>query len=333
MKTLLKNNLVDLDELNIQAEQAEIVAWQGHKALRLENGLALIPDFQIADARIEVMIGVDGPAYPGLAFRLSDVLNFELAYPVPHVSGAWDALQYDPVFHGSNTWQLYCGPAYQRAAQVPTGSWFRLQVDVGGWQADGYRAAFSVDGQPPLVVERLARPTTAGLLGVWTYQPAYFRNLRVSTPKEEDLPHGEKPALDEDAVRNWFMEGYGVVNCEANGVINLNRYLRAPGNEARLTRRFEMSAAGEVSFDFGFSDTLMLELDGEVVFQGENLFKGFADRPSRGYVELGAHSQKHVLPAGQHRLTAIIGSKEPFGWGLVFSAYGDEMDRLPAELG
>jgi len=47
-----------------------------------------------------VLIGADEPAYPGIAFRVADVLNFELAYAVPHVSGQWDALQYDPVFHG-----------------------------------------------------------------------------------------------------------------------------------------------------------------------------------------------------------------------------------------
>jgi hypothetical protein len=68
------------------------------------------------------------------------------------VSGEWDALQYDPVFHGSNTWQLYHGPGYQREAQVPTGRWFRLKVDTCGM-----RAAVSVDGQPSLEVERVQR--------------------------------------------------------------------------------------------------------------------------------------------------------------------------------
>jgi hypothetical protein len=98
----------------------------------LENGLALIPGRRTTDASIEVLIGADGPAYPGVAFRVADVLNFELAYASPHVSGEWDALQYDPVFHGSNTWQVYHGPGYQRATQVPTGRWFRLKVDFYG---------------------------------------------------------------------------------------------------------------------------------------------------------------------------------------------------------
>jgi hypothetical protein len=132
MSTLLENALTDLCDLEIRAAQAEVVTWQGREALRLENGLALVPGHRATEASMEVLIGADEPAYPGIGFRVADVLNYELAYAVPHVSGQWDALQYDPVFHRSNTWQVYHGPSYQGATQVPTGRWFRLRVDFQG---------------------------------------------------------------------------------------------------------------------------------------------------------------------------------------------------------
>lgn len=185
MTVLLENTLTRFPDLDIEAAKAEIVTWQGREALRLENGLALIRNYKIIGASIEVLIGADGSAYSGVAFRLADKLNFELAYAVPHVSGEWDALQYDPVFHGSNTRQLHHGPSYQRAAQVPTGRWFRLRVDFCG-----NRAAISVDGQLPLVVESLARSAAAGFFGLWSYLPAYFCDLQVSTCSEQDLPCG-----------------------------------------------------------------------------------------------------------------------------------------------
>ena len=169
--------------------------------------MALIPNYKTTDACIEVLIGADGSAYPGVAFRLADKLNYELAYTVPQVSGEWDALQYDPVFHGSNTWQVHHGPSYQRAAQVPTGCWFRLKMDFCG-----NRAAVSVDGQLPLVVDRLACSAAAGLFGLWTYLSAYFCDLQVSACSEQDIPHGEKPNTAEDTVEAWFAEGYGVVS-------------------------------------------------------------------------------------------------------------------------
>jgi hypothetical protein len=327
MSTLLENALTALCDLEIRAAQAEAVTWQGREALRLENGLALIPGHRAMDASIEVLIGTDEPAYPGIAFRVADVLNFELAYAVPHVSGQWDALQYDPVFHGSNTWQVYHGPSYQRATQVPTGRWFRLKVDFRG-----VRAAVAVDGQPPLAVERLAHPTTAGLLGLWTYRPAYFCDLRASTYDGLDIPQGEMSSAAAGTVEAWFVEGYGVVTCEPNGVVNLNRYLPISLGQVRLIRRFE-TQGGAATFEFGFSDALSLELDGQEIFNGENTFKGFEDRAARGYAELGIQSLRQDLSPGTHCLAATLRVSEPFGWGLALAAHGEGLHWLPAELG
>jgi hypothetical protein len=331
MSVLLKDTLTNLLDLEIHAAQAEVVTWQGRQALRLEDGLALVPTHRLADASIEVLArtcGTDEPAYPGIAFRLADVLNFELAYAVPHVSGQWDALQYDPVFHGSNTWQVYHGPGYQRAAQVPAGRWFRLKVDFCA-----ARAAVSVDGQPPLVVEGLAHPVRPGLFGLWTYRPACFCDLRVSTCDGLDVPRGEIPAAAEGTLEAWFVEDYGLVTCEPNGLLNLNRYLPISLGDARLIRRFELPQAGVVTFDFGFSDVLSLELDGQVIFSGENTFKGFADRAARGYVELGKQTLRQELAAGRHCLAAVLRVSEPFGWGLALAARGEGLDWLPVELG
>jgi hypothetical protein len=320
--------LTDLSELAIRAESAEVVTWQGRQALRLENGLALIRGQWVADASLQVCIGTDGPAYPGLAFRVADLLNFELAYAVPHTSGLWDALQYDPVFHGSNTWQVYHGLAYQRVARVPTGRWFEFRVDFAG-----QRAAVSVDGQPPLVVEQLAHSPEAGLLGLWTYLPATFCDLRLSSGEGLDIPLGERPGTAPDVVQAWFAEGFGVVRCEPNGVLNLNRYLSVSPGRVRLGRRFELSRAGTVSLSFGFSDALSLELDGQEVFAGEHKFAGFADRAARGYAELGMYSLQRELPPGPHHLVAALGVSEPFGWGLALSAQGEGLRWLPAEMG
>jgi hypothetical protein len=328
MTTLFEDTLTRLLDLDIRAAHAEAVTWQGREALRLENGLALVPGCRTTDGSMEVLIGADGPAYPGVAFRVADVANFELAYAVPHVSGEWDALQYDPVFHGSNTWQVYHGPSYQHATQVPTGRWFQLRVDFCG-----DRAAVSVDGQPPLVVERLAHPAAAGLFGLWTYRPAYFCALRVSTCDGLEMPRGGMPSAAEGSVDAWFVEGYGVATCEPNGAINLNRYLPISLGDARLTRRFETPEGGAVTFDFGFSDALSLELDGQVIFCGENTFKGFADRAARGYVELGMQSLRQELAPGKHSLAAALRASEPFGWGLALAAHGEGLHWLPADLG
>jgi hypothetical protein len=211
---------------------------------------------------------------------------------------------------------------------VPTGRWFRLRVDFCG-----RRAAISLDDNPPLVVERLAHPAAAAWLGLWTYLPAHFADLRVSTCAAVDAAPGVLPSPAENAVETWFVEGFGVVRCEPNGVVNLNRYLPASLGEVRLTRRFEMPAEGAVTFEFGFSDALSLELDGHEIYRGEHTFKGFADLTARGWVEPGAQSVQQAVAAGVHRLTAALSVTEGFGWGLALAARGEGLRWLPAELG
>jgi hypothetical protein len=323
----MEDTPIDLRELEIHAEHAEVVTWQGREALRLENGLALVPKNRLKDASIEVLVGTDGPAYSGVAFRVSDNSNYELAYAVPHVSGQWDALQYDPIFHGSNTWQVYHGAGYQQEAQVPTGRWFHLKVNY--WKN---KVAVSVDGGFPLVVTELAHPILAGGFGLWTYRPAHFSELRVSACEEIAISSAELPSKADGVLETWLVEGYGVVTCEPNGVVNLNRYFPTSMKKARLMRHFETSEEAEIMLTFGFSDALKLTMDDEEVFKGQNTFTGFEDRTARGYAELGTESVRKMLAPGSHYLTAELEVSEGFGWGLVLSAHGGGLRWLPAEL-
>jgi hypothetical protein len=323
MMTVYESDVLDAGQTDLRVRLAEVVTWRGRRALQLD-GLALVRGFELADATLEVDVCAEGPAYPGVVFHATDVLNHELAYAVPHCSEAWDAVQYDPVFHGSNTWQLYHGQGYQQAAEVPTGKWFHLRVDVFGTQA-----SVSVDDQPRLVVQ-LAHGTKAGRVGLWTYRPAYFSGLRISEYQQSPQGGAALPQLSEDVVREWFVEGFGRVSCEPNGALNLNRYLPLALGEVRLVRRFEMSRAGEVELSFGFSDELSLALDGDIAFEGTNTFVGFDSYQDRGYVSTSTHSISWQVEPGVHQLTAGLKVTEGFGWGLGLALQGEDIQLLPA---
>jgi hypothetical protein len=249
-------------------------------------------------------------------------------YPVPHVSGLWDALQYDPVFRGSNTWQLYHGPSYQAEATVPMNEWFRLKVN-----AKGNRAAFTVGEQPPLVVGRLAHGKRAGLAGLWTFKPAYFCGLRISECCELLHSRWRAPKAPQGLIEEWFLEGFGVVRCEPGGVLNLNRHLPVSTDEVVLTRQFESVSGGQVQLGLGFSDQLSLELDGEVILGGSNTFAGFADYGARGYAYAGMDTVPRMVTEGIHRLSARLRVTELFGWGLILALKGENVRLLPATLG
>ncbi len=327
MAIVYQNPLTDLSRLVIRDASAEVVEWQGRRALKL-NGLALIPDMFLTEGHLEVQVGADSAAYSGLAFRVQDLLNFELAYAQPHCSGQWDTLQYDPVFHGSNTWQLFAGPAFQQRAMVPLGQWFKLAIDF-----KDQRASVAVGTQTPLMVYRLAQSQAAGLVGLWSYLPAYFCDLRIGSdmPTLPTRPLTPPPDLLPGTVTEWFMEGYGRVGCEPHGVLNLNR-CRAPGaGEVCLSRWLETLTADTLEISFGFSDQLTLKLDGETLFTGAHTWKDTPYWADRGYVEPTRHVSQTIAP-GRHRLTAMVSVTEKFGWGLILAISASQTRLLPAAL-
>jgi hypothetical protein len=234
MTSIYHHPLDNLSTLNIQAQEAQIVTWQGRKPLKLSNGLAVLP-FSGSQYKAEVLIGAESGCYPGIAFHIQDEHNYELVYAQPHTSGQWDAVQYDPVFNGSNTWQLYHGNLYQAAADIPTQQWFKFQIEV-----DVSTLRVSINDRPQLVVSQLSHPCSSGNIGLWTFLPAFFSDFKVS-PIEENLPAVQKETPPDKAIPFWFLEDFGEVQCEPNGILNLNRYLPFSTGKAHLSRKFVLA--------------------------------------------------------------------------------------------
>ena len=316
----LNHKLDSLEGFEVKARTAEITGFEGFSALKLD-GMILFPGQTFTDACIEVEILAREACYPGIVFRYVDDGNYELAYPVPHASNQPDAIQYDPVFNMSNTWQLYNGEPYQKAAVVPKGEWFKLKVNVSG-----QRAAIWVGDQPPLVVETLAHSSTAGEIGIWTYQPAFFRNLKITAPKDIANLKGIPALAPLGAIPDWKLEGGGILKCEPNGVLNLNRYMQPSKEAKKISRKFHLVSSTIVTLGIGFSDVITLYIDGKKVYDGTHLFKGFADIPSRGWVTPNFEKLELPLEAGTHEITAELKVTEPFGWGLVITLNGQGID-------
>lgn len=312
-KDLFFHKLDSLDGVVIKAGNAEIKQHGGSSVLEL-NGMIIFPQQMHTDATIEVEIFAPAACYPGIAFRIDGDSGFELAYSVPHASNLPDALQYDPVFNGSNTWQLFNGPCYQKQGIIPTGKWFSLRIDI-----QGDRAAVHVDAQPPLIVEKLAHTPTQGAVGLWTFLPALFRNFRISTPNKIELT-GKIPQAPEGAIMTWKLDDQKKLQCEPNGILNLNRYLPPAKEGVTVSHDFHLETPGKFSISAGFSDELILNIDGKEIFRGVNQFKGFKDIPSRGWVTQGENMLQIPLDAGDHKIEAQVKISEPlFGWGLIIT--------------
>lgn len=75
----------------------------------------------------------------GIMFRIvNDGLNAEEVYLRQHKSGLPDAMQYTPVLNTGRNWQIYNGPGFTGAVDIPRDEWFHLRLEVTGAQAKFY---------------------------------------------------------------------------------------------------------------------------------------------------------------------------------------------------
>src|SRR5438270_11822348 len=116
---------------------ARVVDYQGKKSLRMDGAAAVLKDFEMRDGVIDV--DVNTPAkrgFVGFDFRIDkDQANYEEVYFRQHQSGYPDALQYTPVLGTGRNWQLFNGPGFTAALDIPRNEWFHMRLELTGAQA------------------------------------------------------------------------------------------------------------------------------------------------------------------------------------------------------
>jgi hypothetical protein len=275
-------------------------------------------------------------AYLGIVFRITSLSNFEYIYFQPHTSGKWDAVQYDPIFNRSATWQLHNGIAYQAVANIPTREWFHVKIQIIGDSAKVY-----LDNNPKQVLSvKLKHEYSSGFIGVCSYHPAYFANLKVtkldtilsfkpepataskktyisnwliSKPYDNYDFTIEKPFLNDSIVGNWQK-----INMEENYLINLNRHFTSSKSNNTVLAKVIINSKKpqKKKFYFGFSDKIRIYLNAENIFTGDNSFQESDKFEDRGYV-LDKHQMIELpLEKGENELILEI-SEKMFGWGFI----------------
>lgn len=333
------------------------MTYLGQPSLFLDNGVALLRGSSFGDGTIEFDIALHGHAsFAGLVFRAADEHNAELVYVRPQRSRQWDALQYTPVFDGSEAWQLYSGDGYTAAAELPLNRWVHVRLVV-----EGYGARLFVDraAEPQLVIADLKRPWARGQVGFWgRFGGANFANLVVSPaatvapPERSEAPLAAgvisawelSPVFDASKVgfdrmpdvlsrtRDWLR-----VAPERSGLVNIARYRApvvarqpnpAPDSRDLVLARTTITAGlpTRVRLVFAYSDAVRIFLNGRPVFDGESRFRA-RDPSFLGVASLGPDAVYLDLAGGANELVFAV--SETFGgWGLAARVEGlDRPDR------
>lgn len=301
-------------------------------------GIAYLEGMEFQNGIIECdLFSPSDKAYLGIVFRINSLSNFEYIYFQPHTSGKWDAVQYDPIFNRSATWQLYNGELYQAIANIPTREWFHVKILVIGDSAKVY-----LDNNPNLVLSvKLKHDFKTGSVGVCSYHPANFANLevtkidtniinkdqRITVPKRTTYitnwlvsePYNnfnltiEKPFLNDSLINKWYE-----INAEENYLINLNRHFTKSKVENTILAKVKINSkiAQKKTFCFGYSDKVKIYLNSEEIFEGDNSFKESEKYEDRGYVLDKNQTVELPLMEGKNELIMEI-SEDKFGWGFI----------------
>jgi len=334
---------------------AKVVDYQGKKSLRMDGAAAVLKDFEMRDGVIDV--DVNTPAkrgFVGFDFRIDkDQANYEEVYFRQHESGQADALQYTPVLGTGRNWQLFNGPGFTAATDIPKNEWFHMRLEVTGAQAKLYMKDME---KPVLVMDDLKSGVQTGQIALYDLTgETYFSNFEVRTtpdaPWERHLPPmppntltkwSISPAFDalkrnleaplsatEAASMKWQD-----VEAEPPGFVVLQRYREAPHPRVTFQNDFSkrldpqpgmkmLYAKTNIDSDrdqmkkleIGYSDDVSVFLNGKILYRGRSA-QGFRDPRFLGIVNPENDAVYLPLKKGKNELVLAV-SELGGGWGFI----------------
>ena len=344
----------DSPRWDLQGE-AKVADYQGRKCILLDGGAAVVRDFDMRDGVIDVDVATPAKrGFFGIQFRIvNDGANAEEVYLRQHKSGLPDAMQYTPVLNTGRNWQIYNGPGFTGAVDIPKDVWFHLRLEVTGAQAKLYVKDME---KPALVMNDLKSGVQKGQVALYDLTGAtYFSNFEVRTtpdaPWERHLP-----PMPPDTLTKWSISPaydalarnlerplppsesdaipWQEVEAEPPGFVVLYRYRQAPHPEVSFQSDFStrlepqpgmkmVYARTMIDSDrdqvkklyIGYSDDVSVFLNGQILYRGRSA-QSFRDPGFLGIVNPENDAVYLPLKKGSNELMLAV-SELGGGWGFI----------------
>lgn len=336
---------LDTDHWQIKGQYEKMEYQEEHSLVFLDGGEALLRDATYRNVVIEFDVAFpDDYCNVGLRFRGQDENNYENFYLRAHESGTNQSMQYTPVFNGYSGWQLYAGYNYNgRTTYFRKNDWIHVRMAV----FDDWMEVYIDDMENlALHVFDLKHNIADGYISMWTDNTAYFSNFRIKEVESYDFYYDRqpKPTPPHGTITNWDLSApfspqkitaefvdsllYEKVNCEYNGLVNIAKYTPSINGENTILARVKLVADQILrkSIQFGYSDIGKIYLNGEIVYDGQNMFQS-RDDDFRGTIGYFERIYLELLE-GENSLWFEV--TENFGgWGLM--AKFDEIGSVKIE--
>ncbi|MFZ1729356.1 MAG: hypothetical protein WBQ23_08560 [Bacteroidota bacterium] len=318
-------------------QQAKVSEQRGRDCL---SGSAYLNGVKLKDGVIDVDILVTGAeSNPGIIFRRSADGEFERISLRPHRAGHFqDAVQYSPIFNGSDAWQLYNGPGYTAACELQPDNWIHLRLEFRDSQA---RLFVGGSRTPSLVVQYLRHAPGHGTLGLDAPQDGsvYFSRFTYREDAALEFPPAPPLTTPPGTITRWEISrvfkasgvdlkktpeqqsiedpGWMTVESEDNGLVNVARYRKRTDTEpACIWARVKLNAEDDVlrELKFGYSDAITIFCNGRLLFTGNSAIQD-RDPSFRG---IAGYYDSIYLPLedGENELMFCV-SDSTGGWGFM----------------
>jgi hypothetical protein len=339
-------------ELQGQATPAD---YLGRRCLSIDGGAAVLKDFDLRDGVLDVDVATPATrGFFGFLFRVANGgADAEEVYLRQHKSGQSDAMQYTPVLHTGRNWQIYNGPGFTGAVDIPRDVWFHLRLEVAGAQARLYVGDLE---KPALVMDDLKSGIERGQIAIYTLTGAtYFSNFTVRTTP--DVPWTRHlPPMPDGTLTKWSLSPsfdalardlerpltraeseamtWQAVDAEPPGFVVINRYRDSPHPRVSFAndfaRRLEPQPGMQVVYArtiidagadqvkkllLGYSDDVSVFLNGRILYRGRSA-QYFRDPAFLGIVNPENDIVYLPLTKGPNELVLAV-SELGGGWGFV----------------
>ncbi|NOS86320.1 MAG: hypothetical protein HOP31_14365 [Ignavibacteria bacterium] len=354
------------DSSNVLSAAADSMHWDlqgktgfteyhGRKSIFLNGGAAILKDFEMRDAIIDVDLSTPASrGFFGVQFRIDSTgANAEYLYLRQHYSGQPDAMQYTPVIGGGLNWQIYNGPGFTGAVDIPHNEWFHLRIVIKGAQAYLYVKDMN---NPALVMNDLKSGVDRGSVAlVVLLGEAYFSDFKIQTTPDADWVREEPPMMP-GILTGWELSPsydalsvdperpltgaetdtiqWQSVEAEAPGFVTIYRYRSAPRIRVTFANDFSKrlepqpgskliyakciinsTSDGVKKLSFGYSDEVSIFLNGNILFRGRSA-QNFRDTRFLGIVDPENDAVYLPLKKGRNELILAL-SELGGGWGFI----------------
>lgn len=333
-----KTITVAMDESNwIIPENAEFQLFDNRKTLLLKGKRATVKDLQFENGSIEVDVYANAQrSFAGITFRKQND-NMDEVYMRMHKTTQVDAVQYTPIFNNESNWQLY--REYQAKVEFKREGWNTLRLEIANQMADVY-----INNEKVLTIDHLRSENPAGQVGLFALFSNRFSNFRV-TPKDKIEPitlPSTSNDLDETIITQWQItkakvfdsdqldydefsnEIYTTVNTEKSGLLPISKYVKktSSGNFEQnkddyiVAKTTINSGQNETRlFSFDYSDRILIFLNGELMFKGNNSFRTKGVQ-YMGHLDIDSNLLYLPVKKGINTIHCVIIDKAN-GWGLM----------------